>query len=125
MAYQIGYNPDPGIIDIKYSGEISLEEILSVIEEAWELVQRHNSLLVISDFLDADIAFDLTRILEINEKFEALGVPRELRSAVLVPQDELANNNIQVRLYEISAGTNGWPARLFYSREQALQWLLY
>ena len=76
MAHQVEYNPDPGIVDIKYAGDISLEEVLSAIENAWELIQRHTCHLVLSDFLNAKIAFDPARILEINEKLSALNVPK-------------------------------------------------
>ena len=125
MAHQVEYNPDPGIVDIKYAGDISLEEVLSAIENAWELIQRHTCHLVLSDFLNAKIAFDPARILEINEKLSALNVPKDIRSAVVVPRDEKSNKNMQVRLYEYASGTGGWPAQMFYSREQALQWLIY
>jgi len=125
LAYQVEYNPDPGIIDIKYSGDISLEEVLSAIEEIWNLIQLHECRLVLSDFLGAEPTFDPARILEINEKLAALNVPKEIRSAVVVSRDEKSNKNMQVRLYEYASGTGGWPAQMFYSRDQALEWLMY
>jgi hypothetical protein len=125
LAHEIRHDPDIDIIDIKYSGDISLEEILSVVEVASELIRRHDAYLVLSDFLDATISVDIERVLEISDKAGALGIPKEVRSAVIVPNDEFADGNLQVRLYEITAGTEGWPAKMFYSREQALQWLLY
>jgi len=125
LTHQVEYNPDPGIVDIKYSGEISLEEVLSAIDDAWELIQHHTCHLVLSDFLNAKPTFDPSRILEINEKLAALNVPKEIRSAVVVPQDQEDDKNMQVRLYEYASGTGGWPAQMFYSREQALQWLIY
>ena len=125
LAHQVEYNPDSDIIEIKYTGEISLEGVLSAIDDAWELIQLHTCYLVLSDFLNAEISFDPSRILEINEKLAALDVPKEIRSAVVVPGDEESNRNMQVRLYELASGTGGWPAQMFYSREQALQWLRY
>jgi len=124
MAYKLTYNIEQGIVENKYSGEIALEEILSATEEVWEMMQRHQSNHVLSDFLDAEMNFDLSQVMQVNEKIQDLGIPRNSRSAVVVPRDEASKQNMQARLYELSSGASGWPAQMFYDRDQAIEWLL-
>ena len=124
MAHEIAFDDTLGIVEIKYAGEISLEEILSAIENIWEMMQLHQTQNVLTDLLNAELKFDLSRILEINQKIADLGVSKTTRSAVVVPPEDATHRNIQVHLYEFASGTDGWLAQMFYSREQAVDWLL-
>lgn len=121
MAHEIHHEPESNVVVLDYSGDITLDEIFSGSEEAWHLAKGKNCLRFLTVFLDANFNLTADQVLEVHKYLESIGVSKEIRSAILVPNTGPAN--LEVQIHEYASGTDGWRTQLFYDRGQALEWL--
>jgi hypothetical protein len=121
MAHEIHHEPDSNLVVLDYSGDISLDEIFAGSEEAWRLAKSKNCLRFLSVFLEANFSLTTDQVLEVHRHLEEIGVSKEIRSAILVPTTGSAS--LEVQIHEFASGTEGWRTKLFYDRDQALDWL--
>jgi len=124
MAHITRYEPGQDLIFTSYSGVVTLEEVLSVLDECWDLAKKENCRRFLADVTNAEADFPPARIIELNEYAKKIGIPKDARSAVLVSSSIFsATTNFLTHMYKITSGTDGWPTQYFYDREQALEWL--
>lgn len=121
MAHKLQYDPDSDVIVIYHSGDVSLDEIFSSSEEAWQLAESNNCTRFLSVFLDANFSLTADQVLEVHKHLGEIGVSKDIRLAVLIPTSGALN--LEVQIFEFAAGTDGWRVAMFYNRDEALDWL--
>ena len=121
MAHKLQYDPDSDVIVIYHSGDVSLDEIFSSSEEAWQLAESNNCTRFLSVFLDANFSLTADQVLEVHKHLGEIGVSKDIRLAVLIPTSGALN--LEVQIFEFAAGTDGWRVAMFYNHDEALDWL--
>jgi hypothetical protein len=123
MAHTIVYNPDTRVIEIKFRGDITLEEVKKLYSESLRVAKQENCFLFLSDYRDASMKlstleiYDLPKIL--SSIFTAAEVPAyHLRRALVVAKDQK-----DYRFFETVTSNSGQTARIFQDVAEAQKWL--
>ena len=55
MSHIVTYNPDSQIIEIKFQGNISLDEVVEILSESVRVAKEQNCFLFLSDYREATL----------------------------------------------------------------------
>lgn len=128
MTTDVKYNSETRIIDIVHSGTLTAEKINNATSEALAL---HIELGVNAVLLDAsklESVANLTDFFDLPKQYDQGGASRNVRIAQVMPE---ANETIDLsevvdtlQFYENVCNNRGWIVRTFYTRDEAIEWLL-
>jgi hypothetical protein len=122
MPYRIEWDPETEYVNVILHGDVGIEDIRGAREAAWKLADGEGLRGFLTEFQDARLDVDTQDIVTSHKHFEAIGMRRYIKSALLVPMDaEIAQD---ATVHEYMARMNMWQVRVFFDRAQALEWLL-
>lgn len=122
MTSKVYHQPETNIVIMEYSGNVSIDDIYTAIDNGWSLGEAKECLRFLTVFTEATLLLTLEQVIEVTEYMKSLGVSKDIRSAILVPPDGSAD--FEVQLHEYTAGTKGWRIQFFYNIEEAMDWLI-
>lgn len=110
-----------GVIDSIYAGEVSPVELERGVRAAVGLASQSGIYRFFTDVTDLTGGHSAGDLFAVVSLLEAMGLPRTLREAIVVPASTLAAPDVQ--FYEDACRNRGWNVRLFPDRESAMAWL--
>jgi len=121
MPHTMGLNPELGVLAIRYSGDVSVEELMQVMDEAVHLAGFHAGLTAIGDFRNCEVsvtAADIDRLVGYAKRTDlAWG---DTRWALIADKDYIYG---LARIYMAKTQMMHVESRVFRSAEQADDWL--
>jgi hypothetical protein len=120
MKWHMHYDENEKIIFISTSGVLDIRSASILRSEGAELIKHHNCMRCLLDHRNIKRdALSTLDIYDLPKRYDELGIPRQLKMAVVV-QKSLMDN---LSFYETVCRNNGYSVSLFFDREFALEWL--
>ena len=123
MPHQTTFNPELQIIETKYSGNISIEELKSLTIEIAKLATENNCFLTLGDFREAFLQLSTVDIYELPQtlsdalKSSGLMIYKFKRALVV------AKSAKDFLFFQTVAANQGQTTKVFYDVEEAKEWL--
>lgn len=122
MPYRVEWNPETEFVNVVFHGDVGIGDIRAAREEAWKLAETEGLRGYLTEFHGAQLNVDTWDLVTSHQHYEAIGMRRYIRSALLVPMDVQIARDATV--HEYMANMNMWQVRVFFDRNQALRWLM-
>ena len=121
MPHKLKYNKTLGIIEPRYDGVLSSEEVRSATSECIELTLKHRVRSTLIDAEDIQTAPPLATVIELPQQYEEEGLTRLMRVAIVAPK--VPSEEATAHFYVRFCRNRGWMADKFETRDQAIAWL--
>ncbi|MBN1779788.1 STAS/SEC14 domain-containing protein [bacterium] len=121
MAYDITFIAEHGIVNIKNSGNLSVDEIVCQTGEVVTLAKEKKSLAILTEFTAVIMNVSLIDVFKLTELYEQVGMDHHSKIAVLVSAADL--NMEELQFYETVCFNRAWNIRIFTERDEAIEWL--
>lgn len=121
MPVTIRVLSEPTIIETTFAGDLTAADVGAAAVAALEAARAHGTHLHLADCTPLIGRGDVFSVYDMVEGFDALGVDRRLREAVIVQPGTAAEGDLS--FYETVARNRGYNVRLFVDRSQAMAWL--
>jgi hypothetical protein len=122
MSYSIDYDPESETVRVVLSGDITMDTIRTASQAAWRLADAEGGYRFLTEFDAARIKLSSLDLLAIHEHYEAIGIPKYIKSAILVPKDLQTIEDATV--HEYVANMSMWQVRVFFDHANAMEWLM-
>ena len=122
MPSTLEYNPELGIVQLKYVGRVTGDEFKETTFEAQDLAKKNNTNLFLIDDSELEDAGLLHDLYNLPALYEELGVDRVSKVALLLPRLSAAAAE-DARFYETICVNRGWLVKVFTERQEAINWL--
>jgi hypothetical protein len=123
MTHIILYNPDTQMIEIKFQGDITFNEVKELYSESAQIAKQQNCFVFLSDYSDATMKlstfeiYDLPRVL--SEIFAKSGISaHQLKRALVVAKDLK-----DYTFFETVTSNHGQLSKIFHDVAEAREWL--
>jgi hypothetical protein len=121
MPVSIGYQPDKRAVVIVSTGTVTLDELGCQSPLAVYLLKQHSATRMLVDYRDAQVQVSTLDVYALPERYEALGLSRSVRIAVVLPRG--LDDTELFEFYTDVTHNRGYMTRLFESVEDAQRWL--
>ncbi len=118
MTFKIKKNDKQQAIFVEMTGNIVLEERLSMRDKALSLYDSTGYKNVFLDMNDCNLNFDMRDIVNYVHNCKGLGKMKKLRISGVMNSKDNVSNYIQLFLSSV-----GYSIHFFYSHEEAIKWL--
>ena len=124
VPHTITYIPEPGIIEVKFTGGITLKEAIALIAEIGPLMKEHDCFLILSDYREAKLKVSTVDIYSvpnlISAKISTTGDSVDgLKRALVIARDQ-----VDFQFLETVSGNRGQETKLFEDVDKAKAWLM-
>ncbi|HUL94870.1 MAG TPA: hypothetical protein VLT89_02605 [Usitatibacter sp.] len=109
------------MVEITYRGLIPAEQLRRVLEEFVALQSAAGVLRVLLDSREHEVASSRGEIVNFPQAYEALGLDRRTRIAVIPPASP--DGRKAATFYETACRNRGWNVRVHPDRDSAIAWL--
>lgn len=123
MTHTVIYDPDTQVIDIKFQGDVTLNEVRELYIESMRCARQQNCFVFLSDYSDATMKlstfeiYDLPKIL--SGVFASSDIPAHKLKRALVVAKDLKDYHF----FETVTSNSGQNARIFQDVAHAREWL--
>jgi hypothetical protein len=122
MPYTVKKEAEAEYVSVVFFGDVGSEDICLAREQAWELAQAGGLYRFFTRFEDARLQIETRDLINPQLHYEAIGMHRAMKSALLIPRDARIAEDATV--HEYMANRSLWQVRVFFDRAQALEWLM-
>lgn len=124
MAWSARYDSKTNIIEVIYSGTLSMDDIKNAIIQRISIQEETGAMSVLADISGIDnVKVHLVDIFSIADTFfENINSDRRTRIALILPRYPKARED--ALFYETACLNRGWKVKSFEDREEAIKWLL-
>ena len=122
MSLTVRYDPESRFIETVNIGIATCEDLTKEAVQAIALAMKNDCVLFLSDHSRSDVNFSIADVYELPALYEAEGLERSARIAVISPQSKAGAQLAQ--FHETVSVNRGWSTQLFDERQDALDWLL-
>jgi hypothetical protein len=122
MSYTLTFD-EPGIVVIKYSGSITLQEAQVSSAEGVALARKHRVQLFLADHSESRAVLPIGQVHDLMDKIAAkTDVSRNAKLAVVLPPagGEVRDN---LESFATFASNQGWAVSVFDTHGEAIDWL--
>ncbi len=121
MPFKISSGTSPDRIEVSYTGNVSDEEFRNAITEFVIFNSEKHCLLVLTDLREMTVTPSILNVYDSINMFEKMGIDSRTSEALILPENKFIEKN--VKFYENACLNRGYNVRIFYNREDALNWL--
>ena len=121
MPYSIKFETSPERIEVKYSGTVTNEEYKQAISDFVNFNKDKNCLLVLTDLTEMKVTPSILNVYNSINTFEKMGIDNSTCEALILEQNKFVESSI--KFYENACQNRGYNVRIFYNRDDAIQWL--
>jgi hypothetical protein len=121
MPWEARYLAQERVVETSYSGSLDPRELRDAIETTIRMAGENGTTRFLADLSTLEGGHSIVDLSESVARFEALGVARDMREALVLP--DLASSSESARFYETACQNRGWNVRVFPDRTTALAWL--
>ncbi|MEJ2107287.1 MAG: hypothetical protein P8X48_08155 [Acidiferrobacteraceae bacterium] len=122
MPYTVERDPEREFVSVVFFGDVGIEDVCLAREKAWELAQAEGLYRFFTRFEDARLQIETRDLINPQLHYEAIGMHRAMKSALLIPKDARIAEDATV--HEYMANRSSWKVRVFFDRTQAMDWLM-
>lgn len=115
---KISFREDLGFVLVETYGRYKLNEELSTVEKALNIMKRHGCRKALFDHRKATVVISTLEAIGRAKEYEKLGFYRSVKIASLV--NEICEN---LNFYELANNNRGWQVKVFTDYDAAIQWL--
>jgi secreted PhoX family phosphatase len=120
FSWQLNHNEE-GIVELNATGTIDTESSQAQTKEVFDYARKVNSYLFLLNFREVTGESTPLRIYELPRIYHNLGVPRQSKIAVVLPQPKDKSEDYE--FYETVCYNHGYEVELFEEKKHALDWL--
>ena len=121
MPVKLEFSDDPHRIEITYSGTITESDYKQAIIDFVKFNSEKKCLLVLTDLRDMVVTPSILNVYDSINLFEKMGIDKKTCEALIMPENKFAADNI--KFYEIACQNRGYNVKIFYNKEDAINWL--
>jgi len=121
MPYEIFHEAENNIVVRKYTGDITIEDITNAAKETWALKKKYSSIRFLSEFTNSRIVFSIDELIEFSEVIKSIGIDEMDRAAIFLENVESKELEVHQRIFE--AGTRKGYLKIFFDRDEVVEWL--
>ena len=122
MSWTTVYHPNLRIVETRYEGVLSLEELSEAVDAVLQLLREHDAHLFLADCANMRGGHSLSDLYSKAESVVQKGVPPGLREAIIEPEFEDPARGMAA--WQALASTRGIVVELFRDRAAAIAWLV-
>ena len=121
MPCEVSHVPDTNTVMVVAHGKVTSQDALQANEKASHLLIQNGAAQVLADYSDAVSELATLDIHALPEYSDNLGVPKNIRIALVVPSTKYRVEDFQ--FYGTVCRNRGYNCKIFGSREAAAKWL--
>ena|SRR5579859_3074141 len=121
MPVSVDYVPEKETVVIVSTGAVAVDEIGCQSLRTVELLHQHGASRLLVDYSDARISVSTMDVYAIPDRYDALGLSRSVRIAVVLPRE--LKDTALFDFYADVTHNRGFMTRLFRSPDDAQRWL--
>jgi len=122
MPVNVDFLPEDRLIIIQYSGTATWEDFQAATEKADQYIKSRDCRSVLVDMRDTEPAVSLGRIFDMAKVYDSIGVPRNVKIAMVGPKTAPGYDDFQ--FYETVCRNRGFEVEVFDEMNSAKEWLL-
>lgn len=122
MPWQTTFHRETGLVEARYAGMLSAEELDAALQAILALAAAEGSVRILADCRDLEGGHSLADLFLKAEGLLKIDIPPGFREAVVVRPGSPAVDGL--RFWETVCQNRGLSVRLFPDREAAEAWLL-
>ena len=122
MPSTVEHNPELGIVEYKFVGRVTGDEIKKTTILGFDLARTNNTNLFLIDDSELEDAGSVVDLYNLPTLYEEQGLERGSKGAVVLPT---ANAKVaeDARFHETVCLNRGWQVKVFTDRQEAIDWL--
>jgi hypothetical protein len=121
MPWQVVYHRELRVVDTRYAGILSAEELLAAVEKTLAMGREEGTELFLGDCSALQGGHSILHLYELAELLESRNIPRTVKEALILP--EMDARKQEVEFWEVFCRNRGYNVRIFTERDKALEWL--
>lgn len=122
MPYTITYLQAYNIIEKVYSGKLSPEHLVEIVDETHKMMKETGAKKVIADCSDLTEGYTAFDLYYLMEKISHLQIDPYSSEAIILSTNPDTSKNLL--FFETLATNNGYKCKTFENRAAAMEWLL-
>lgn len=121
MPVKLEFSNAPNRIEVTYSGTITESDYRKAIIDFVNFNSEKKCLLVLTDLRDMVVTPSILNVYDSINLFEKMGIDKKTSEALIMPENKFAADNI--KFYETACQNRGYNVKIFYNKEDAINWL--
>jgi len=121
MPWDVRYIEESNVVETRYSGRLTTDELHDVVVATFELGKARGTHSFLGDCSELGAPDSLVDIYTLVKFYETLPVDPGAKEALVLPAAQAVQHDLG--FYETVAQNRGFNVRLFTDREHALAWL--
>jgi hypothetical protein len=122
MPWSVKEIEDNKIIEVKYSGLVTGEDLENALAAAITKANSIHTLRFLADLTRMTSGHSIMDLLKIISQLPQNEMGSHFREALFI--DAESRTNIDVRFYETACFNRGYKVKIFSNRDEAVEWLL-
>jgi len=124
MTHSIEYNPETGIVEIKFQGIVTLNEMKEFLSETKSILVEKGSFLILSDFLEAKLSLSTIEIYNLPKTVSDEIAPLDISVHKLKRAVVISKGSEDFAFGETVMSNRGQNLKIFHNGDEAKAWLL-
>lgn len=120
-SFEVQFRQEDQVVLLIWRGKTSNYDVRLATQKSHEISKAHRCHSILVDARELEPMMSIYEIYDLPKFYEASGVPRTTRIAVLAPAKETILRDLL--FYETVCQNNGFSVRTFHDRESAHRWL--
>jgi hypothetical protein len=121
MSWTIDYLPEPGVVSIRTTGSMNLDQLRHLMRESIAEGARHGATKFLVDHRDMTPDLQTADIYHLPEISLTEGVERSFQVAIVYSPEAARSKDFE--FYEVRAQNFGYDHTLFTTPQAAMEWL--
>jgi hypothetical protein len=121
MPWTHQISDDGKTLKVKYEGTFVAGELRQATEDILSIMLEKKIMRVLLDCYDAHFDVPIIGVYQLPDLYEARGIPRKTRAAVILPKDHYRQELYE--FYEDVCSNRGYFVKLFEDAAEAWKWL--
>lgn len=122
MPFTITYLQTYNIIEKVYSGKLSPENLVEIVDQTYKMMQETGAKKVIADCSDLTEGYTAFDLYYLMEKISHMQIDPYASEAIILSNNPDTTKNLL--FFETLATNNGFKCKTFENRASAMEWLL-
>ena len=119
MKWTISHIPESNTIHIETAGQMTVEVLNQMVEEAIKASELHNSRLFLVDHRKVVVALNFVETFNRPQELSTLRFPKNSQIALVVPE----SSPEKFRFFETVSRNRGYQVQIFKDIKSAKEWL--
>jgi hypothetical protein len=124
MPWGVTYRPIERVVETRYEGVLGPAELRAAVEATARAARENGADRFLADLSLLRDGHSLVDLSELVSHFEAAGLTRSVREALVLPEAATPAAADRARFYETACRNRGWNVRIFADHSPAMAFLV-